>query len=68
MAWLLGLQIGDNKKAGDLSAYVDYRQIGIAAVDPNLSFDDAMIARAKESVKQLDFLFVSAASKGLHSS
>ena len=45
MAWLLGLQIGDNKKAGDLSAYVDYRQIGIAAVDPNLSFDDAMIGR-----------------------
>src|SRR6266446_1529270 len=45
MAWLLGLQIGDNKKAGDLSANVDYRQIGIAAVDPNLSFDDAMIGR-----------------------
>ena len=45
MAWLLGLQIGDNKKAGDLSAYVDYRQIGIAAVDPNLSYDDAMIGR-----------------------
>jgi putative porin len=45
MAWLLGLKIGDNKKAGDLSAYVDYRQIGIAAVDPNLSFDDAMIGR-----------------------
>jgi Putative porin len=45
MAWLLGLQVGDNKKAGDLSAYVDYRQIGIAAVDPNLSFDDAMIGR-----------------------
>jgi hypothetical protein len=44
-AWLLGLKIADNKKAGDLSAYVDYRQIGIAAVDPNLSFDDAMIGR-----------------------
>jgi hypothetical protein len=44
-AWLLGLQIGDNKKAGDLSAYVDYRRIGIAAVDPNLSFDDALNAR-----------------------
>ena len=44
-AWLVGLKIGDNKKAGDLSAYVDYRQVGIAAVDPNLSFDDAMNAR-----------------------
>jgi hypothetical protein len=45
MAWLVGLKIGDNKKAGDLSAYFDYRRIGIAAVDPNLSFDDAMEGR-----------------------
>ncbi len=45
MAWLVGLKIGDNKKAGDFSAYADYRQVGIAAVDPNLSFDDAMNAR-----------------------
>ena len=45
MAWLVGLKIGDNKKAGDLSAYADYRRIGIAAVDPNLSFDDAMEGR-----------------------
>ena len=45
MAWLVGLKIGDNKKAGDLSAYGDYRQVGIAATDPNLSFDDAMNAR-----------------------
>jgi Putative porin len=45
MAWVVGLKIGDNKKAGDLSAYGDYRQVGIASVDPNLSFDDAMNAR-----------------------
>jgi Putative porin len=45
MAWLVGLKIGDNKKAGELSAYADYRRIGIAAVDPNLSFDDAMEGR-----------------------
>jgi hypothetical protein len=45
IAWLVGLKIGDNKKAGDLSAYGDFRQVGIAAVDPNLSFDDAMNAR-----------------------
>jgi hypothetical protein len=37
MAWLIGLKIGDNKRARDLSAYVDYRQVGIAAVDPNLA-------------------------------
>jgi hypothetical protein len=45
MAWVVGLKIGDNKKAGDISAYGDYRQVGIASIDPNLSFDDAMNAR-----------------------
>ena len=45
MAWLVGLQIGDNIKVGDLSAYVDYRQVGIAAVDPNLSFGEVNNAR-----------------------
>jgi hypothetical protein len=45
MAWLVGLKIGDNKKTGDLSAYGDYRQVGIAAVDPNLSYDDSMNGR-----------------------
>jgi hypothetical protein len=45
MAWLVGLKVGDNKKAGDLSAYVDYRQVGIAAVDPNLDNDDMMNGR-----------------------
>jgi Putative porin len=45
MAWLIGLKVGDNKKAGDLSAYVDYRQVGVAAVDPNLDNDDMMNGR-----------------------
>ena len=45
MAWVVGLKIGDNKKAGDFSAYGDYRQVGIAAVDPNLSYDDSMNGR-----------------------
>jgi hypothetical protein len=45
MAWLVGLKIGDNKKAGDLSAFIDYRQLGIASVDPNLSNSDVMNAR-----------------------
>jgi hypothetical protein len=45
MAWLVGLKIGDNKKAGDLSAFIDYRQVGIASVDPNLSNSDVMNAR-----------------------
>jgi hypothetical protein len=45
MAWVVGLKIGDNKKAGDLSAYADYRQVGIASIDPNLSNSDVMNAR-----------------------
>jgi len=45
MAWLVGLKIGDNKKAGDIAAFVDYRPVGIAAVDPNLDNTDMMNAR-----------------------
>jgi len=44
-AWLIGLKIGDNKKAGDISVYGDFRQVGIASVDPNLSASDSMNAR-----------------------
>ncbi|MBV8585399.1 MAG: putative porin [Verrucomicrobia bacterium] len=39
-AWLIGVKIGQNKKAGDLSVYVDYRRVGFAATDPNLANDD----------------------------
>lgn len=39
-AWLLGLQLGQNKKAGDLSVFVNYRETGIGAVDPNLNDSD----------------------------
>ena len=36
-AWLVGLKFGENKKAGDFSASVDYRQVGISSIDPNLN-------------------------------
>jgi hypothetical protein len=39
-AWLVGLRVGQNKKAGDLGGLVDFRQLGIAAVDPNINTDD----------------------------
>jgi hypothetical protein len=38
--WLAGIKIGQNKKAGDISLLVDYRQIGLAAADPNINTDD----------------------------
>ncbi len=40
IAWLAGLQIGQNKKKGDWSARADYRQVGLGAVDPNLNDSD----------------------------
>jgi hypothetical protein len=40
LAWLIGLRVGQNKKAGDLSLAADFRQIGIASEDPNINTDD----------------------------
>jgi hypothetical protein len=40
MAWLVGLQVGQNKKKGDWSIKGDFRQIGLAAVDPNINDSD----------------------------
>jgi hypothetical protein len=39
-AWMVGIKFGQNKHAGDLSLLVDYRQIGMASVDPNINTDD----------------------------
>lgn len=33
MAWLLGVQVGENKKKGDWSAEANYRHVGASAVD-----------------------------------
>lgn len=40
LAWLVGLQFGETKKKGDWQAYVNYREVGIASVDPNLNDSD----------------------------
>jgi hypothetical protein len=40
IAWLVGLQFGETKKKGDWMAYVNYRETGIASVDPNLNDSD----------------------------
>ena len=39
-AWLAGIRIGSNRKAGDLSVIVDYRQVGLASDDPNIKSND----------------------------
>jgi hypothetical protein len=38
--WLVGIKIGQNRKAGDIGLLVDYRQIGLAAADPNINTND----------------------------
>jgi hypothetical protein len=44
--WEIDLKIGQNKKAGDFSAYLGLSPgVGIAATDPNLSTSDMMNAR-----------------------
>jgi hypothetical protein len=40
VAWLAGLQIGQNKKKGDWSVKADYRQVGLGSVDPNENDSD----------------------------
>jgi len=40
LAWLAGIQLGQNAKAGDLSLLANWRQTGIASVDPNLNDSD----------------------------
>ncbi|XHR28998.1 MAG: putative porin [Chthoniobacteraceae bacterium] len=40
MAWLAGVQVGENKKAGDWSILANYRQTGLTSVDPNLNDSD----------------------------
>ena len=39
-AYIAGFQFGENKKAGDWSFLADWRQVGIASVDPNLTDSD----------------------------
>lgn len=40
ISWLVGLQFGSNKKAGDWSLFTNYREVGISSIDPNLNDSD----------------------------
>ncbi|MDB6149744.1 MAG: hypothetical protein JWQ44_1192 [Chthoniobacter sp.] len=40
IAWLVGVQLGENKKKGNWSLLASYRETGIAGVDPNLNESD----------------------------
>ncbi len=36
-AYLVGIQIGENKKKNDWSIFLNYRQVGLTALDPNIN-------------------------------
>jgi hypothetical protein len=40
LAWLVGVQVGQNKKKGDWSIRGDYRQVGLGSIDPNINDSD----------------------------
>ena len=40
LAYLVGFAVGENKKKGDWSVQANYRQVGAAAVDPNVNDSD----------------------------
>ncbi|HEV7403693.1 MAG TPA: putative porin [Chthoniobacteraceae bacterium] len=44
LAWLVGFQLGENKKKGDWSFFANYRRTGISSVDPNLNDSDFALA------------------------
>ncbi|MDD5348679.1 MAG: putative porin [Chthoniobacteraceae bacterium] len=44
-AWLAGFQLGENEKKGDWTLLVNYRQVGLGAIDPNLNDSDWMLSR-----------------------
>ena len=45
LAWLAGIQVGENVKKGDWAFYVNYRQVGLGSIDPNLNDSDWALSR-----------------------
>jgi Putative porin len=40
IAWLVGFQLGDNKKKGDWAFNANYRHVGLTSVEPNINDSD----------------------------
>ena len=39
-AFLMGIQVNENEKKGDWSAFLNFRQVGMTSIDPNLNDSD----------------------------
>jgi len=46
MAWLLGIQVGENKNAGDFSVFGNYREIGAGALNTFYSDSDFALGQS----------------------
>lgn len=57
MAFLAGLQYGENKKKGDWSVTGSYRQIGAAAVDSSINDSDWALSRTNMAGPKLSFVY-----------
>jgi len=47
-AWLVGLQFGELKKKGDWQINANYREVGIASIDPNLNDSTWALGRVNQ--------------------
>jgi hypothetical protein len=44
LAWLVGIQVGQNKTQGDWSIFGNFRQIGLTSIDPNINDSDFAVS------------------------
>jgi hypothetical protein len=56
-AWLVGVQVGENKKKGDWSAVANYRAVGAAAVDPNINDSDWALSATNMAGPKVGFMY-----------
>jgi Putative porin len=57
VAWLVGLKYGQNKKAGDFSLSADYRQVGIASIDPNINSSNFALSNLNVEGWEFNFAY-----------
>lgn len=57
LAYLVGFQVGENKKKGDWSLLANYRQVGLSAVDPNINDSDWALSYTNMAGYKVGFLY-----------
>jgi len=57
LAYLVGFQIGENKKKGDWSLLANYRQVGLSAVDPNINDSDWALSYTNMAGYKVGFFY-----------